>query len=147
MKERDKRELCLEIARECTATRLRQAARAVAALYDEAMASTGVRGTQFSLLVALHLSGEAPVSRLAEILDLDRTTMTRNLGPLERDGLIETVEGGDRRVRLVRLTESGQHTLERGLPRWQEAQAQVKELLGQARWSNLMRGLDLLSGE
>ncbi len=140
------RESCLRVARECTSARIRRASRVVAAIYDEAMADLGLRGTQFSLLTALHLSGEAPVSRLAELLELDRTTMTRNLVPLERDGLIETDPAlGDRRVRLVRLTEKGKKTLERGLPLWQEAQDKVIAALGEAPWLNLMRGLDNLT--
>jgi DNA-binding MarR family transcriptional regulator len=145
--EQRRRELCLQVARECTAARLRRAARAVAAVYDEAIADAGVRGTQLSLLTALYLSGEAPVSRLAELLDLDRTTMTRNLEPLEREGLIETDgAGGDRRVRLVRLTPRGARALDRGLPRWQGAQEKVKKRLGGVGWRRLMRELDALSG-
>src|SRR5262249_37737240 len=134
------------VARECTSTRLRRAGRAVTAIFDQTMAEVGLRGTQFSLLTALRLAGEAPVSRLAELLELDRTTMTRNLEPLERDGLIETDPAlADRRVRLVRLTEKGRKTLERGLPLWEAAQEKVIAMLGEAPWLNLMRSLDTLT--
>jgi DNA-binding MarR family transcriptional regulator len=132
---------CLRAARECTASRLRRAARAVGNAYDEAIASTGLRGTQFSVLVALSLVGEAPLARLADELGLDRTTMTRNLDPLEREGLVASVPGSDRRVRLVTLTAEGRRILNRALPLWERAQRQVVEGLGPRRWQELIDGL------
>lgn len=133
---------CLVVARECTAASLRRASRAVGRIYDEAMAPSGLRGTQFSLLIALSLTGETPVNRLADELGLDRTTMTRNLAPIERDGLIESVEGPDRRVRLVRLTQEGQRLLARALPLWEKAQQRVVDAFGRRRWKELMIGLE-----
>ena len=84
----------LRVARECTGASLRRAARAISGLYDARLAETGLRGTQFSLLVAIALAGEPPVTMLAERLGLDCTTMTRNLAPLERDGLVEDAAAG-----------------------------------------------------
>jgi DNA-binding MarR family transcriptional regulator len=132
---------CLVVARECTAASLRRASRAVGRIYDETMAPSGLRGTQFSLLVALSLTGETPVMRLADELGLDRTTLTRNLEPMERDGLVESVPGADRRVRLVRLTEVGRKTLSLALPLWQKAQDRVIAALGRRRWKELVDGL------
>src|SRR5205085_11922608 len=113
---------CLTVANECTAHGLRKAARALSRFYDQAMASAGLRGTQFDLLVALSLAREAPVAKVAEELGLDRTTLTRNLGPLERDGLVESVPDEDKRVRRLRLTERGRDVLADALPRWERAQ-------------------------
>ena len=135
------RQRCLTVASECTAHGLRKAARALSRIYDEAMAPAGLRGTQFNLLVALSLAPEAPVAKVAEELGLDRTTLTRNLGPLERDGLVESVADQDRRVRRLRLTERGRDVLADALPRWEEAQRAVVRALGQTRWRELMHGL------
>src|SRR5262245_30553736 len=135
------RQRCLTVAGECTAHGLRKASRALSRIYDEAMAPTGLRGTQFSLLVALSLAREAPVAKVADELGLDRTTLTRNLGPLERDGLVESVPGDDRRVRRLRLTERGHDALADALPRWERAQHKVVAALGKTRWRDLMDGL------
>jgi DNA-binding MarR family transcriptional regulator len=132
---------CLHVASECTGFGLRKAARALGRIYDEAMAPAGLRATQFNLLVALSLAGEAPVMKVADELGLDRTTLTRNLGPLERDGLVESVPDADRRVRRVRLTERGHAALAAALPRWERTQRRVVTALGKKRWRELMDGL------
>jgi hypothetical protein len=75
------RQRCLTVATECTGHGVRKAARALSRIYDEAMAPAGLRGTQFNLLVALSLAPGAPVARVADELGLDRTTLTRTLGP------------------------------------------------------------------
>ena len=135
------RQRCLTVAGECTGFGVRKAARALSRIYDEAMAPAGLRGTQFNLLVALSLAPEAPVAKVAEELGLDRTTLTRNLGPLERDGLVESVPDDDRRVRRLRLTERGHDVLADALPRWERAQREVVAALGKTRWRELMDGL------
>jgi len=133
--------LCATVAESCTASHLRRASRAVSNLFDAEMRRTGLRTSQFSLLVALELAGEATVSGLAELLALDRTTMTRNLGPLERQGLVASVAGDDRRNRLLRLTEKGRKALAQALPIWERVQAGVVRALGEARWKGLLQGL------
>jgi DNA-binding MarR family transcriptional regulator len=135
------RQRCLTVANECTGHGLRKAARALSRIYDEAMAPAGLRGTQFNLLVALSVAQEAPLARVADELGLDRTTLTRNLGPLERDGLVESVSDDDRRVRRLRLTARGHDVLADALPRWERAQREVVAALGKTRWRQLMDGL------
>lgn len=135
------RRLCAAVAESCTASELRKAARAVSNLFDAEMRRTGIRTSQFSLLVALELAGEPTVSRLAEVLALDRTTMTRNLGPLERQGLVASAAGDDRRNRVLRLTEKGRKALARALPVWERVQASVVRGLGEVRWKGLLQGL------
>lgn len=130
----------LRVARDCTASSLRRAARAVSSLYDERLRAVGLRGTQFSLLVAVALAGEPPVTMLAERLGLDRTTLTRNLAPLIRDRLIEHAKSDDRRVHRVKLTAKGRRVLEQALPLWDEAQAEIAGALGDKR-RDLMEGL------
>jgi len=131
-------ELCARVARECTANTLRRASRQVSAVFDAALADTGLRGTQFTLLTALTVGGEMPLTKLAEVLSLDRTTLTRNLLPLERDGLIESRSSADGRVRKVGLTQRGQDVLQKALPRWEAAQRQVIDELGERKWKELM---------
>ena len=96
------------------------------ALYDAALAASGVKITQFSLLRSVERNEPASVSTLSEDLDLDRTTLARNLNPLERDGLIVLAAGADRRVTEVRLTAKGRKALAKALPLWQKAQADVE---------------------
>lgn len=110
-------------------------------LYDETLEPSGLRGTQFSVLVALSLTGEAPVLRIADELGLDRSTMTRNLEPLERDGLIASAPGPDRRVRLITVTDKGRRALATALPLWEKAQRHVMDRLGQRRFRELLAGL------
>jgi len=137
-------ELCARAARECTANNLRRASREISAVLDATLVETGLRGTQFSLLTALTIGGEMPLTRLAEALSLDRTTLTRNLAPLEREGLVARVPSVDGRVRRVALTARGQEVLERALPRWEAAQRGVIEALGERKWKELMSTLQSL---
>jgi DNA-binding MarR family transcriptional regulator len=130
-------------ANECTAMRLRRATRVVTAVYDELMSETGLRSTQFSLLNAISMAKAPSVSRLAELLELDRTTLTRNLAPLEREGLVKAAQShDDGRVRIVQLTPKGERSLARALPLWGRAQDRVVEALGQRDWRALMSRLD-----
>jgi DNA-binding MarR family transcriptional regulator len=131
------RELCLNVATECTAFNLRKALRAVTHFYEQALGPAGLRDTQLSLLVALVLGGAMPVARLAATLGLDRTTLTRNLRPLQRQGLVRTVPGPDRRVRLVWLTDAGREALDLALPAWEKAHRRVVAALGKQRWQVL----------
>jgi DNA-binding MarR family transcriptional regulator len=146
MKTKRERELCLSVAQDCTAFNLRKALRAVSHIYEEALAPSGLRDTQLSLLVALALGGDMPVARLAGMLVLDRTTLTRNLRPLERQGLVRSAPGPDRRVRLVRLTEAGRAALTLALPAWEKAHRRVMAGLGQRRWQALTDALRASAG-
>jgi DNA-binding MarR family transcriptional regulator len=126
----------------CACFNLRRAARAVTQAYDEALRPSGIRATQFSLLAALALEGPATITRLADAMGMDRTTLTRNLKPLLKDGLVEMAEGSDRRRRRVGLTGRGMETLEQALPLWRAAQARVIDGLGTARWTGMLRDLE-----
>ncbi len=121
--------LDLKIARQtgldCACFNLRKATRLATQLYDEKLRPVGLRATQFPLLVTIRLLGPVSVNELAEELVMDRTTLTRNLKPLERDGLIESRPGSDRRVREVLLSAHGHQVLKRAHPLWQEAQEEV----------------------
>ena len=92
---------------ECACFSLRKAARAVTQLYDDALKPARVLATQLPLLATSARLERATVTKLAEAMVMDRTTLTRNLRPLERDGLLRTEPGADRRVREVSLTKKG----------------------------------------
>ena len=132
---------CLEIARSCAVFNLRRAARAVTSRYEEEMRSLGLKATQFSLLVATALRGPINVSQLAELMVMDRTTLTRNLKPLQKQGLLQVVPGKDRRTRAVTLTRGGEAILEQALPLWEKAQRELVEGLGQQRFVGLLGDL------
>ena len=115
-------EQCLVPAQSCTGFSLRRAGRAVARLYDRHLAAAGLRGTQFTLLNAIFLKSPVTINVLAEILAMDRTTLTRNLKPLEGKGWIKTESGDDRRTRWVSITKEGEGILRKAMPLWENAQ-------------------------
>jgi DNA-binding MarR family transcriptional regulator len=135
----------LRVKTECTAARLRRATRAIGRIYDQTLAPSGLRETQFSVLIAISLFGEVPLLRLAEELGLDLTTLTRNLQPLERAGLVSSSPGKDQRVRLLQLTAAGRRAVQRAYPLWEAAQRKVIAALGQGPWKGLLDGLEVTS--
>jgi len=96
----------------CTCGELRKAARAVTMLYDNAVKSSGLQSTQFSLLQVISKSDSIRISDLAAKMGTDRTTLTRNLAILAREGLIKISEGTDHRTRNVTATQKGRGSLE-----------------------------------
>src|SRR5690349_14252761 len=114
----------------CASANLRRAARIVTQLYDEALRPAGMRSTQFTLLQALTLLPEASQKRLAELLGMDSTTLTRTLALLREQGWVASKEGEDRRELRLSLTASGMREYKRALPYWQSAQNRLKHRLG-----------------
>ena len=115
----------------CNALALRQATRHVSRLYDRCLAPFGLRGTQFSIVARLSRAGPRSINDLARDLVMDRTTLGRNLRPLERSGLVSlAVDAGDRRSRLLAVTERGRALFEQARPAWQTAQQQFEKSFG-----------------
>ena len=133
-----------EIERDCLCLQVRKTARMVTQWYDACLQPSGLRSTQFNLLVAIGLAQTVPLTRLAEIMVLDRTTLARNLKPLESQGLVVVEPGEDKRVRLISLTDRGYQLLEQSLPYWRKAQEQVMARLGQSQWDALRADLRML---
>ena len=122
----------------CLCADLRRATREVTAAYDAALAPSGLRVTQFSVLRTLARLGPLPVTRLAAETALDRSTMGRNLDPLERRGLVRIEPGRvDQRERVAQLTAAGQEAIDAALPHWREAQARLTALIEPAEISAL----------
>lgn len=107
--------------------RVRRAARVVANHYDKHLKPTGLKGTQFTLLNTIFMNPAASIGQLADVLGLDRTTLNRNLKPLEGKGLISSGSGKDPRTRTLKLTNAGTKMLQNALPYWLEAQSGVLE--------------------
>lgn len=105
------------------------------------MAPSGVKATQFTMLGAVALMGPASVTRLAEHLALDRTTLTRNLKVLSQQGLVAISAGEDRRERVVRLTDDGQAAVDRATPLWHQAQSAMVDKFGEERWRRMIEDM------
>ena len=130
----------------CLCLHLQRAARAVARRFDEALRSLDVTSGQFSLLMALNRAEPPTVGRVAAVLAMDRTTLTANLKPLVRRGLVEVrVDAADRRSRRLVLTESGRDLLEAAVPVWESEHAAVERRLGGADPDRLRAELHALS--
>lgn len=128
----------------CNCLSIRQAARHVTQFYDQALAPSGLRATQFSILAKLQAQGPLSINTLAEQLVMDRTTLGRNIRPLEREGLIAVAPGrSDRRVKELHLTKAGAARARTALAGWKQAQARFEEVFGRKRSSDLRA---LLSG-
>jgi DNA-binding MarR family transcriptional regulator len=118
----------------CNCLALRQAARHVSQFYDQFLAASGLRGTQYSILARLHRKGPMSINALAAELVMDRTTLGRNILPLQRDGLISIgLCRIDRRSKDVQLTKAGVARLRIAGEGWRQAQAQFEAAFGGKR--------------
>jgi DNA-binding MarR family transcriptional regulator len=125
----------------CACGRLRRASRALTQFYDAAMAASGVRITQFSLMRTLAREGTVRISDLARTCLLDRTAMTRTLDPLVAQGYVRIAPGRDARTREVTLTRAGAAALDAAADEWKRAQAAVARRIGRERLDALIATL------
>lgn len=116
--------------RNCACMTVRKASRAITKLYDQALSSSGLKITQFSMLQNIKNHGPINISALAKLLTLDRTTLVRNLKPLEKAKLIESVPSSDPRERQVCITAQGLQTTEVALPQWKTVQRKLVKNIG-----------------
>jgi DNA-binding MarR family transcriptional regulator len=133
----------------CACTSLRKAARAVSRVYDDALSGTGMTIAQFSVLRHVARGGEMPLSRLAEALVMDRTSLYRALAPLERQGWIAVAQAGRGRARIASLTEAGRAAMEGATDSWRKAQERLIGALGPNDWTRLetlLRGVVDVAG-
>jgi DNA-binding MarR family transcriptional regulator len=125
----------------CICNNLRRAARLVTNYYDKLLEPTGLRVSQATVLVVLYLAGDQTISEMAEKLELDRTTLTRNLKPLAQQGLLTIASGSDQRTRVVTLTPEGEAALLKVLPLWEQTQSYMVEGIGEVNASLLLTQL------
>lgn len=130
----------------CAAFNLRRASRVVTQLYDAGLSPTGLRSTQFAILVATARSQPVSVGTLAELTLMDQTTMTRNLRLMVRDGLIAVPARGAKREKLVRLTPAGERALAKAVPVWRAVQERFLSSFGAGKWHDLRQELKLAAG-
>jgi len=125
-------------AQECICLAVRQADRHITQFYDQLLAPSGLRTTQFSLLAKLRRRGPMTINALAAEMVMDRTTLGRNILPLERDGLIRIESAvSDRRSKQIRVTKRGEKRLDAASKGWTRAQAQFESVFGSGRTSEL----------
>jgi DNA-binding MarR family transcriptional regulator len=117
----------------CLCTGLRQAALAVTQIYDAALGPSGLKITMFRLLRRILQAGQPTISELSRIVDLDRSTLGRNLKVLERLGYVQLAGGEDERSKIVSLTTSGKTKFEKTFPLWEKAQGSMQARLGDER--------------
>lgn len=134
----------------CTCLDLRRATRVVTQQFDHSLQPTGLKATQFSVLSTLYqASGPLSVNELAESLTADRTTVTRNLKPLETAGYLQSKTDGDRRRRMIELTVEGRDKLSEAIPLWEAAQRDLVKSMGKKEWRamrELLRGVVSAAG-
>src|SRR5947207_11900406 len=118
------------IARNCIAVRLRLLNRVVTNLYDDALRPLGLKVSQLNILIVTARLGLARPVQVCDILQLDTSTLSRNLERMRSHGWLEVVPGEDARTQSFRLTTPGKRLIEKAVPAWEDAQRQASELLG-----------------
>jgi DNA-binding MarR family transcriptional regulator len=130
----------------CLCHNARMASRVITRAYDEALRPMGLRATQVAVLAAVGARGALSIKSLADSLEMERTTLTRNLRPLEEQGHVAIAPEGRHRSRVLTLTKSGQAALLKALPLWQAAQQSAMQQLGDQRWPAVQKAFaDLIN--
>jgi len=126
----------------CACFNVRKSARVITKHFDEALQQLELKPTQFTILAVLSSVDAITVTDLADFMILDRTTLTRNLRPLEKQGMIKTGAGEDRRTRMISLSKKGLNKLEKAIPLWKQAQKDVTKYMGNNRFDKFLNELN-----
>lgn len=130
----------------CSNSALKRASRQLGQLYEEVLAPSGLKITQYTLLTQIKLGKETPLKVLAEAMVMDLSALGHTLKPLQRDGLIElVVDDRDRRVKRVRLTEKGDQLWNETNGLWREAQARFDAAFGKEASESLRRTMEMIA--
>ena len=121
----------------CACQNLRRLTRIVTRIYDRELRKAGIEITQFGLLTALAIVGEANQKTLSAGFAMDSTTLTRTLALLRKQGWIHVRLGKDRRERVFRLTETGKKQIAAAQPHWQTAEHRLRQMLGPGGWKQM----------
>src|SRR4026209_280227 len=136
------KELDMARVENCVCFNWRWVARAVTQFYDSEMRRHGIRPTQGTILTSLRAKDSWNMAELSDWLGMDRTTLVRNLRPLQRDGFVKAVGGGrGNRVELT-ITTKGRKQIEKLRPAWKSAQRAAVKTLGEKRWSAILSDLE-----
>src|SRR5689334_8021306 len=136
------KELDMSAMENCVCFNLRWVARRVTQFFDAEMRRHGIRPTQGSILASLQARDSWTMAELSDWLGMDRTTLVRNLRPLQRDGFVTVAGGGRGRLVELSITAKGRKQIEKLTPAWKSAQRAVVETLGEKRWSAILSDLE-----
>ena len=135
------KDLDMSVAENCVCFNLRRVTRVVTQFYDAEIRRHGIRPTQGTILSALHAKESWSMAELSDFLGMDRTTLVRNLRPLQRDGLVEVAGGGHGNLVALSITTKGRKQIEKLVPAWKTAQSAAVKTLGEKRWSAILSDL------
>ena len=127
---------------DCACLKVRTAARALTRVYDDAFRPIGLRATQLSVLVAVAFGEAVSIASLSRLLGMDRSTLTRNLRPLEAKGFVALGPEGHHRSRTLSITSKGEQLVRKALPLWEKTQEKLREELKKPHWRNLHAELE-----
>ncbi len=131
--------------RECIGFRIRKLNRMVSAIYDSALASAGLKTSQFSVLVAVANRREARPAELTKLLQMDESTLSRNVERMCARGWLRLERDEDHRSHLIEVTDKGHALIRKSLPAWRQAQEEVSHRLGADNVAALRSALRKLS--
>jgi DNA-binding MarR family transcriptional regulator len=134
--------LDFSVPENCVCFNLRWVTRAVTQFFDAEMRRHGIRPTQESILAALNARDSWTMAELSDWLGMERTTLVRNLRPLQRDGLVELGGGGRGRLVELAITAKGRKQMDKLTPAWRSAQNAAVKTLGEKRWSAVLSDLE-----
>ena len=129
---------------DCACFNTRKTARVLGQVYDRALEPSGLKNTQFTALAVADAYDGISITELSKAMEIERTTLTRNLKLLERDGLVKVGPGADGRSKTVVLTAKGKRRLGAALPLWQNAHERMLREFGANRWKSLHKELDAM---
>jgi DNA-binding MarR family transcriptional regulator len=128
-----------EIAVRCLGSRTRLLGRVITSIYDDALRAAGLTSAQMTILVALEHTGGVQPGALCEALKLDKSTLSRNVDRMQRNGWLSKSAGADARSHTLQLTDAGRNLLSRAIPHWRKAQEEAEDTLGKAGMDTLTR--------
>src|SRR4051812_29511791 len=136
------KELDMSALENCVCFNLRRVTRVVTQFYDAEMRRHGIRPTQGSILASLMARESWNMAELSDWLGMERTTLVRNLRPLQRDGLVQINGGGRGKLVELSITAKGRKQIEKLAPAWKSAQSAAVKTLGEKRWSGILSDLE-----
>lgn len=144
-KDYDANEILMEAAQGCALFRLRRVTRMMTQEFDREFRDTGLRSTQFAVLVGLALSGPVNQQDFSQFMGMDQSTLSRNLALLLEDGYAQSAAGSDKRFRDISLTEKGRKILEEAAPIWKKTHDAMKSGFSKEEWDMILKSLNLLN--
>ena len=136
----DKKKI-ISMGQRCVCYNLRKASRTITRLYDEFLKPSGIQATQLTILLGIKILQPVTLKRLSKANLMDRTTLSRNLKPLEKSGLVRVEPGQDRRERIATLTDTGEEILIKAYPLWEHAQDKITDGLQNKGLDTLLASL------